>query len=225
MVKKTSPPGARKPVSGKHSSATGKRKPIPTKVKLPSLEFRHSWVYDSENKLRFTDPLYPSGDAIRGYMEQVSGAWKPLQKKILNAIAKTSGLPWREDSIVCYLVGRGVPISDPLTMPIYENQPGLFIEKMTYQLIERMVMHPRNLHSHGRFWEGMFRSMSEDGVKVSYMVPVNAIFRDLQSRYFSSSSEGKSLLTKNLDYRRAWEIVDTLGHSEIIERFRRGTWE
>ena len=110
---------------------------------------------------------------------------------------------------------------------LYEGRPETFLEKMSYQLVERMVMHPRNLLSQGAFWEAMFRSMSADGVKVSYMVPVNAIFRELRSRYFPGSGpeSNKSLISQNLDYRRAWEIVDSLGHSEIIERFRRGTWE
>jgi hypothetical protein len=201
------------------------KRTAPRKARLPRIEFRYSWVYDHENKLRYTDPLYPSGDNIRDYIEEVSQNWKSRQRTILNSITRTSGLPWQEDLILCYLVGRGLPLSDPLTMPLYEGQPETFLEKMTYQLVERMVMHPRNLKSQSGFWEAMFRSMSEDGVKVSYMVPVNAIFRELQSRYFQTQDPSKSLLTKNMDFRRSWEIVDSLGHSTIIERFRRGVWD
>lgn len=197
----------------------------PLKSGIPKMEFRYSWVYDQENRLRFTDPLYPSGDEIREYIEEVRDAWGPRQRTLLNSISRISGLPWREDVIVCYVVGRGVPMSDPLTLPVYKGRAGLFIEKLAYELTERLLMHSRNLEARNSFWEEMFRSMSNDGVKVSYMVPVNAIYRGIQSRYLGSGGSEESLATTNLDYRRAWEIVNNIGHREIIERFRRGRWD
>jgi hypothetical protein len=195
-------------------------------ARIPRLEFRFSWVYDHENKMRFTDPMYPSGDDIRKYLEVASDAWKPRGRALLGSIARISGLPWQEESIVCYLVGRAVPMSDPLTMPVYDKQPDIFLEKLCYQLIERHIMHPRNLVKKSGFWESMFRSLTGDGVKVSYMVPVNAMFREIISKRFPvSGASERSLVSTNLDYKRAWEIVDDLGHSNIIERFRRGEWD
>lgn len=196
------------------------------KMSNPNLEFRYSWVYDQEHKLRFTDPLYPDGDAIRAYIKGVSGEWKPVQRKVLSSISRLSGLAWREDLIICYVVGRGVPLSDPLTMPMYQDRRELFILKLVHVLIERMLMNFRNLEAKRDFWEAMFRSLSEDGVKVSYMVPVNAIYKEIQARYFKAGKASEeSLLTTNLDFRRAWEIVSTIGPESIIERFRRGQWD
>jgi len=195
------------------------------KSDVPRIEFRYSWQYDQENRLRFTDPLYPSGDEIREYMEGVRDAWKPRQRTLLSSISRISGLPWREDAILCYVIGRCVPVSDPLTLPVYKDQAELFIEKLTYELTERLLMHSRNLKARSGFWEGMFRSTSNDGVKVSYMVPVNAIYMDIKSRYLGSGDSEESLVSTNLDFRRAREIVSELGHKEIIERFRRGRWD
>jgi hypothetical protein len=204
-------------VAGKRSLA---------KVKIPGIEFRYSWVYNQENRARFTDPLYPSADSIREYIGEVREAWKPKQRSLLSAIARSSGLPWREESIVCYVVGRGVPMSDPLTMPLYENDMELFIEKLVHELIERILMHPRSLEVKRDFWEAMFRAFGSDGVKVSYRVPVNAIYSEIHEKHFKlSQAYSESLVTRNLDYRRAWEIVNELGHKNIIERFREGTWD
>jgi hypothetical protein len=192
----------------------------------PGIEFRYSWVYDQEHKLRFTDPLYPDGDEIRKYIDGVKGKWRPRQRRVLSAISRISGLAWREDSIVCYVVGRGVPMSDPMTIPIYPERTDLFISKLVYCLVERMLMNNANLDAKRRFWENMFRSLSEDGVKVSYLVPVNAIYKELFRKHFrtgQTSEEG--LLTRNLDYRRSWEIVNSIGPESIIESFRRGRWE
>jgi hypothetical protein len=192
----------------------------------PGIEFRYSWVYDQEHKLRFTDPLYPDGDEIRKYIDGVKGKWRPRQRRVLSAISRISGLAWREDSIVCYVVGRGVPMSDPMTIPIYPERTDLFISKLVYCLVERMLMNNANLDAKRRFWENMFRSLSEDGVKVSYLVPVNAIYKELFRKHFrtgQTSEEG--LLTRNLDYRRSWEIVNSIGQESIIESFRRGRWE
>jgi hypothetical protein len=203
---------------GKHAT---RRKP----TKPPGLEFRYSWQYDQENRLRFTDPLYPSGDEIREYIGRVRAAWRPRQRTLMGSISRTSGLPWRESLMVCYVVGRGVPMSDPLTLPVYKGQEGLFVDKLVYELIERLLMHPENLRARSGFWEGMFRSMSSDGVKVSYMVPVNAIYRDISTGKAGSGDSEESLVSTNLDFRRAWEIVSELGHKEIIERFREGRWD
>jgi hypothetical protein len=72
----------------------------------------------------------------------------------------------------------------------------------------------------------MFRDLAEDGVKVSYMVPVNAVYREIQNRHFpGSDARESSLITTSLDYQRAWQIVDSLGHSVIMERLRRGAWD
>lgn len=194
-------------------------------TKPPKIEFRYSWVYDQEHKLRFTDPLYPSGDNIRKYVEEVSDAWRPRQRSLLNKISKLSGLAWKEETIVCYVVGRGVPMSDPLTMPLYEDNTELFIEKLIHELIERLIMHPKNLKLRGDFWEEMFRAMAEDGVKVSYMVPVNAIYQKILASHFPSAGPEESLISRNLDYRRAWEIVNNIGSSSVVERFRSGKWD
>jgi hypothetical protein len=191
------------------------------------MEFRYSWAHDQENRLRFTDPLYPSGGTIREYMARVSDEWKPKKRRILSRLSSSSGLPWQESMIICYLTGRGVPLSDPLSIPVYEGHTETFIERLTHALCQRLVMHPRNLEHRSAFWESMFRSLSEDGVKVSYMVPVNALFQDIRARYLGAGTlaEGESLVTRNLDYRRAWEIVNNIGPEDIIKRLRRGRWD
>lgn len=198
-----------------------------TAVKIPAIEFRYSWPYDQENRLRFTDPLYPSREKITDYIQEASAAWRPRRRTLLNSIARVSGLPWREEMITCYVVGRGLPMSDPLTLPVYEGHVGLFQQRLVHELIQRTLMHEKNLKARSMFWEGMMRELSEDGVKVSYMVPANAIFSELHSRYFEPDDfvSRESLMSRNLDYRRAWEIVKELGPPIIIERFRRGKWD
>jgi hypothetical protein len=72
----------------------------------------------------------------------------------------------------------------------------------------------------------MFRNLREDGVKVSYMIPVNALFKEIMSTKLNSMIDrDESLLTTNLDYRRAWELLDKIGHRKVLEAFRRGIWE
>ncbi len=192
----------------------------------PRIEFRYSWPYDQENRLRFTDPLYPHGDTIREFIPQAAAVWKGSERRLISAISKVSGLPWLEQEIVCYLVGRGIPISDPLIMPVYENQPGIFIERMLYCLVERLIMHPANLRSKHAFWEHMFRSLSSEGIKVARMVPVNSVYREIREKYYGQDKPAEeSLISTNPDYRRAWEIVSSMGHAEVIGRLRRGAWE
>jgi hypothetical protein len=196
------------------------------KTNLPRVEFRYSWQFDQDHKLRYTDPLYPNGDEIRSYLDHVRESWKPLKRKILKTIHKMSGLPWKEEQVVCYVVGRGVPMSDPLTLPCYKDKPDLFVEKLIYMLCERHLLHNKSLEARSVFWEAMFRNLREDGVKVSYMIPVNALFKEIMSTKLNSMIDrDESLLTTNLDYRRAWELLDKIGHRKVLEAFRRGIWE
>jgi hypothetical protein len=195
-------------------------------VKIPKVEFRYSWAYDQEHKLRFTDPLYPSGEKIREYIEKVKVAWKGESGKIMRNLPKLSGLKWRDDSILCYVIGRGVPLSDPLTIPMYDKKTDVFVEKLAHCLTERIIMHPDNLQTRGKFWESMFRSLSDDGVKVSYMIPVNALFKEIMTRFLKRPMDSSpSLLSTNMDILRSWEIVEAMGHSDVIERFKAGKWD
>ena len=122
--------------------------------------------------------------------------------------------------------GMSIPLEDRVYDLVEKLVWRMTVGDLRYELIERMLMHPKNLSLRSGFWESMFRSMADDGVKVSYMVPVNAIFSEMRSRYLGPNNEGsRSLMSTNLDYKRAWEIVNDMGHSWIIDRFRRGEWD
>jgi hypothetical protein len=204
------------------------RKPAPKKpVKIPRLEFRYSWVYDQLNRQRFTDPLYPSSEKIREYVERISPLWKRRERTLLKAISRISGLPWREDKIIIYVLGRAIPFSDPLTMPIYEDHEDYFIDVLVHELIHQNLSQPGNEKRKKAYWDGLFEKYREEGHDVSVHIPVYAIHKEIYIKYFGGKNlvRDLTLVSKLPDQRRAWEIVNELGHRKIIEQFRRGRWD
>jgi hypothetical protein len=58
----------------------------------------------------------PSMKQIQNYIKKVEKLWRKHEKKILEELSKISGLKWKSKIIYCYVVGRCIAFSDPLTL-------------------------------------------------------------------------------------------------------------
>jgi hypothetical protein len=55
------------------------------------------------------------------YIKKVEKIWSKIDKEILRELSRVSRLKWKSKFIYCYVVGKCVPFSDPLTLPVYKN--------------------------------------------------------------------------------------------------------
>jgi hypothetical protein len=71
-------------------------------------------------------------------MEKVEKLWRRYEKKILKELPTITRLKWKSRFICCYVVGRCIPFSDPLTLPVYEKSQDYFIDTLVHELIHRL---------------------------------------------------------------------------------------
>ena len=79
--------------------------------------------------------------------------WRKDEEKLLKELADISGLRWQEKSMACYVVGRCIPFSDPLTIKVYKELPlNYFVDVLTHELIHQLFTQNDNLQKSKKAW-------------------------------------------------------------------------
>lgn len=190
---------------------------------VPRVYFLYSWVYDDEHRKFYNNYIkqYPSKKKTENYIKEIEKIWRGMENKIFKDISRIAGLKWKWKNIVCYVVGYGSPISDPLTLPIYQNDGKLFIETLTHELIHQLLLQNSGLEKYDRTWNHIYKKES-DNVKIE--VVVFAIQSHIYLKFFGEKRLKKDIqMCKNWklkDHIRAWEIVQRDGYENIVNEFR-----
>jgi len=186
---------------------------------IPKIEFRYSWIYDNNRRQVFLGDgkEYPSEEKIKKYTGKVEKYWEKYENKILLAISKISGLKWKRKEIICYTVGRGVCISDPLTMKIFENKND-FVDTLIHELIHQ-ILTQNSLKNYQKYLD---KKYNEESRKTKNHILLIAIYSELYLNFFNRRRLWKNILKDNdkPDYARAWKIVQKESFGSIIKTFR-----
>ena len=141
---------------------------------------------------------------------------------ILKEMSHVTGLKWKEKKIVCYVVGRALPFSDPLTIGTYRKKEG-FIDVLTHELIHQLFIQPGNEDKSSKTWKYFYTKYKAETHKVKVHVPLHAIHEHLFRTIMGEKRLQEELdWTKNIpDYGRSWEIVQKEGYQNIIKEFKK----
>ena len=193
---------------------------------IPKVEFRYSWIYD-EN-LKDWIKRNPSNqrkdftpEDLRKYAKEIEKKWRKYAPKILKEIQKISSLRWKEKKIICYIVSRAIPFSDPLTMPIFKDK-NRFIDVLTHELIHQIFTQEGNLKQAEMSWDYFFKKYKEENYKVQIHIPLQAIHKHIYLKLFNEKrfEEELRIMGNYKDYKKAWEIVNTSDYKELIKEFK-----
>ena len=195
------------------------------KGKIPRVEFRYSQVYDEKyrkNKelmkfLRKKRDKYPSQKKIIKYKRKIEKIWVKEGRKILLELSKITGLKWKED-IICYVIGRGRPFSDPLTMRIYPNVND-FVDTLTHELIHNLGM--QNSDKTKYWWRFVDKKYkNETGLTKSHIF-LQAVHWKLLLNFYDKRRLNRNIKRDTVkDYQISWEIVTNEGFQNIIDTFK-----
>jgi len=61
----------------------------------------------------------------------------------MKELSKITNLNWSEKQIICYVVGKAIPFSDPLTLPVYKKID-YAVDMLTHELIHRLFTQKSN---------------------------------------------------------------------------------
>lgn len=195
-------------------------------MKTPKIRFRYSWIYDQNWKewikiYEKKSQKYPSAKEVLNYIKKVEKLWKKIEKKILSELSNITGLMWKEDFIYCYVVGKCIPFSDPLTMPMYKDTD-YFIDTLIHELIHQLFTQEGNMKQSSEAWKHIDRKYKKETIKTRIHIPLHSIHFHIYMKFFNEKRlktdiESISFLP---DYKRSWKIVQKEGYQNIIREFR-----
>lgn len=198
-------------------------------MEIPKIIFSYSWIYDNNWRKWITlyknkKGKYPDSKETLSYIKKVSSLWGRYDKKILSELSKITGLKWKKKMIKCYVVGKCVPFSDPLTLPVYQGEENYFIDVLTHELIHQLFTQEGNLEKSKEAWKYMDERYKEETHTTRIHIPLHAIHSHIYMMFFDKKRLNRDIKYISFlpDYKRSWEIVQREGYKNIINEFRRG---
>ena len=192
---------------------------------VPKIIFKYSWIYNQHwREVYRKDKNYPSEKEILSYIKKVENLWRKDEKTILKELEVVSGLRWQEKSTVCYVEGRCISFSDPLTIMVYKELPlDYFVDVLTHELVHQLFTQNDNSRKSKKTWNYFHRKYKSENHNTIIHIPVCAMHSHIFLKYFGQTRlerEIKSL--SNLPtYKSAWDIVEREGYQNIIKEFKR----
>ncbi len=199
---------------------------LSVKAKIPKIEFVCSWIYyknwEEWVKLnpRLRNQPYPSYDRVLKYAKKIEPKWRKVERKILTELSKATNLQWKKEPILCYLVGRCVPFSDPLTIHVSYKTDNEFIDVLTHELIHQLFI--QNYRITEPVWNYLGKKYKNESVNTQNHIFVHAIHQHILLKLFTKKRLERELAwaQKLPAYKKSWDIVETEGHENLIKVLR-----
>lgn len=197
-----------------------------SKSKIFSVVFRYSPIYDEQCRVAFDllpkhERPYPDTKTTMAFMHRLEKEWRKNEQNVFNAIQKYSGVKWTTKEHLCYVVGSGIPFSDPLTMPVFAPQAPIDYasDVLCHELIHRNLIEPAFLNRWKLTFAKLKKHYPRDTENALVHVIVHAIHEQIFLHLFTEErlKRDKRIMFAHPDYRRAWEIVENVGAEKIIK--------
>ena len=208
---------------------------------VPKIFFKYSWIYDEKWRMRmkYNEPkkkyskgwvkIYgknprevPNSRQILNYIKKIDRLWNNYDKKILKELSSLTGLNWKAKIIYCYVVGRCIPFSDPLTIPVYKKAPDYFIDVLIHELIHQLFTQEGNYEKSKNVWDYFLEKYKGKSKTTKIHIPLHAIHTCVYKKFFTEKRLERDIeLISSPDYKISWEIVQKEGYQKIVENFRK----
>lgn len=195
-------------------------------MNLPTIRIKDAWLLrDAASKP--LNELWGKGTSLRSdeeytkIVEDYRAAWQPYEKKILEGLAKITGLDYNQNIIDVYIAPWFSAFSDPLVIGV-TNDPDVFVDVLTHELIHRLLTDNTTLDSETYLvpeWERMFGKHSWN---TTIHIPVHAVHKALYLDILKAPERlGRDIANHkkhgHKDYVTAWDYVEKNDYKQIIE--------
>ena len=192
----------------------------------PKIIFKYSWIYDQNWKewikiYKRKISEYPTTGRVLNYIKKVEKLWRKDEKKILGELSKASGLRWKSKFIYCYVVGKCIPFSDPLTLPVYDKYPDYFIDTLIHELIHQLFTQQGNIEKSEKAWIYINRKYKKESHETRIHIPLHAIHSHIYLKFFNEKRLNRDIKSISFlpHYKKSWKIVREEGYQYILEEF------
>jgi len=171
----------------------------------PKIIFRYSWIYDKHYR-EHSKGSYPSVRRILKYIKEIERKLREVKNKVLKEIMKLTKIKWKEKEIICYIIGKGVAFSDPLTIRIYKDK-NYFIDTLIHELIHRNFM--QDMDKTEKLMKPINKKYKKENWNVRIHVLLDQIHKKIYDKFGWRKRMEKEIkyISKLKDYKRAWELV------------------
>lgn len=191
---------------------------------VPRIYFKYSWIYDEHWREVYTDDKnYPSYKKTKENLLKVEKEWRKSENDILKELSKISGLKWKKKGITCYVVGRCVSFSDPLTIMCHKKYPVNYaVDVLTHELVHQLFIQEGNEESATKAWAYFHKKYKTEDFNTIIHIPLHAMHHHIFMKFFGEKRLQREIDFMNdlPDYKKSWDIVLEEGAENIIERFR-----
>jgi len=191
---------------------------------IPRVIFVYSWIYDKNWSewikvyKKKKKKSYPSIKKVQNYIKRIEKVWRKEEKSILKELSKITKLQWKEKEIKCYIVGRCIPFSYPLTMRVYKKDYR-FVDVLTHELIHQLFI--QNSEKTQKAWPHIKRKYRNKPFITKIHIPLHAIHMHIYMKLFDKKRLNADITAcrKAKEYKISWEIVQKEGYQNIIDDF------
>lgn len=190
---------------------------------IPKIVFKYSYIYDLHwkkwVKIYKNDLDYPSSRKILNYIKKIEPIWKKEESKVLKELSKIIHLKWKTNRITCYVVGKSLDFSDPLTMHI-SRPADYFVDILIHELIHELLGQNDCIRQR-KMWN-YFKIKYKTGSKnTRYHLPVHAIHAHIFMKFYGKIRLQREIKDASADpeYKKSWDIVQKEGYQKIINEF------
>lgn len=173
-------------------------------------------------KLGWNDWIPPSAKEVKERVSMYQEEWQKSGNKILKAICDITGLYFKRDVIDVHIVsGNPRQFSHPIIIKIGFT-PMEFIATLTHELLHRLFA----INEIEKIVPAkLLKKYAGETKPTQNHILVFAVMKEILSKILPDKEILgwlKELGNKHstIDYQRAWEIVESTGHRELISQFR-----
>lgn len=180
-----------------------------------SLDEQHKSAWQKLNKRG----KYPASNRIRSLMATREKVWRKTEGGVIGSIERTVGVSFSKKRITCYVVGRGVPNSEPLTLPIFITRPATrFVDTLAHELVHRLFSQKDGAKRLDLITRPLRKKYPKEPWNVILHVAVDAVLAQVYRDVFTlarAKSEYR-FISSLPEYKRAWDIVFALTPQKIL---------
>lgn len=202
---------------------------------IPKIFFKYSGIYD-QTLYHFStgktsdanDPIFIERQKYVGdKKKEIEDWWNLENEKVLNKIAKVSGIDWKHTGIKIYLLAEPHRdtwmggFSDPLTIFLRRKKDGK-VKERSFVDIKRVIIHEL-VHQNIMVKEGYnpYISYVQNKFKCDRICAAHLVVHAILEKVYNKEELKCEMNCKHQpSYKKAWEIVKKIGANKIIEEFK-----
>ncbi len=168
-------------------------------------------------KINYPDYVFPNEDEVLKKVELFKEIWSKEGGSFINEICRITKLKFKRNTIDCFIItATPKDLSAPLVIRSRYNEQE-FLDSMYHELVH-ILLTDNNVKKIEEFKNESSTTINHIHVFAILKYFYIDVLRD-ESKLVAIKQKSSDL--KNVEYKKAWDIVERVGYREIIEKIKK----